>query len=331
MADIARRAGVSAITVSRTLNQPHKVRAETRERVQQAMVDMDYLPDLLAGALASRRSRLVGVIIPTLTNSLFADTLSGLADAITAAGYQLLVGSSGYNPTAEHELVKTLLSRRVDGLVLTGTVHARGTRELIRRSGIPVFEMWSLSQRPLDTVVGFSNYDAALTMTRYLLDQGFARIGFLGGLTEHNDRTSEREAGYDAALAERGFAGDERQKERRAFDVRSGAEGLAALLDREPALDAVFAASDVLAVGAVFECQRRGWSIPQRIAIAGMDDSILASELTPPLTTIRIPRREIGDAIGQRFLSRLAGQDDGRRIIDLGFEVIPRESTRRFT
>lgn len=324
MSDIAEAANVSLATVSRVLNLPDKVSEDTRLRVIETIKRLGYVPDMVAGSLVSRRSHVVGVVIPTITNSLFAETTDGLTSAIEAEGYQLMMGSSRYSTEKEAELVRAMISRRVDAIVLTGTTHEPATHEMLRRAGFPVFEMWNLTDDPIDTVVGFSNFEAARQMTLYLAQKGYRKIGYLGGLTENNDRTQGREAGYQAAISALGHQSD--RIVRSEFDFRSGAAALLELLRQHPDTDAVFAASDVLAAGVVFECQRQGWTIPGRIALAGLDDSIIASELNPPLTTVRLPRYEMGARIGHEIIARLRDHAPGERIIDLGFEIIERSS-----
>ena len=326
MRDIAQRAGVSVVTVSRVLNHPEKVAPETRERVQAVIKQFNYIPDMLAGSMASRKSYAVGVVIPTITNSLFADTIDGLFSEIEPAGYQLMIGSSRYDPAREAALVRTMISRRVDSIVLTGTTHFRETTELLSQSNIPVFEMWNLTENPIDTVIGFSNRDAAKQMTLHLNRQGYQCIGYLGGLTFHNDRTSDREAGFLDALQEIGDDGGAERIFRAEFDFPGGSAGILALKSRHPEIDAIFAASDVLAVGAMLECHRQGWQVPSEIAIAGLDDSVIASQLTPALTTVKLPRYQIGRTIGQQLLARLSGEKPESKFIDLGFEIVPRDS-----
>lgn len=326
MRDIATAAGVSVVTVSRVINHPEKVARATRERVLKVIGEFDYIPDMVAGSMASRRSYAVGVVVPTITNSLFADTIDGLSGVLEPAGYQLVIGSSRYDPQREAALVRTMLSRRVDSIVLTGTTHLPEIRDLLGRSGVPVFEMWNLTARPLDSVIGFSNFDAAREMTRYLHGRGYRCIGYMGGLTDHNDRTADREAGFLAAMAEAGDSGAAQRIVRAEFDFRSGSSAILELRARCPGIDAVFAASDVLAVGAVLECHRQGWRVPQHLAVAGLDDSVIAGQLTPSLTTVRLPRYEIGHTIGTHLLDRLSGRPVAPVRIDLGFEIVPRES-----
>lgn len=314
------------VTVSRVLNEPDKVKPETRRRVEAAIARMGYMPNLLAGSLARNCSRVVGVVVPTITNSLFADTVQGMTDRLRAGQYQIMMGASDYSLEEEEALVQAFLGRRAEAIVLTGTTHTEVTRAWLKRAAIPVVEMWNLTDDPIDTVVGFSNFEAARRMTHFLAGRGYRTIGYIGGLTQDNDRTSQREAGYDAAMRELGRSVAPTHKEQAAFDIRQGGEALVRLLTAAPEVDAIFAASDVLAVGAIFECQRRGWAVPGRVAIAGLDDSIIAGTLVPSLTTVRIPRYDMGARIADTLLDRLSGTRTAGEVIDLGFEIIARES-----
>lgn len=326
MSDIARAAGVSVVTVSRSLNHPDKVSSATRRRIMEAMEHTGYVPDQVAGSLVTRKSHAIGLVIPTVTNSLFADTIEGISDVMEPRGYQLMIGSSRYDPEVEQALVRTFLSRRADAMILTGVTHTPLTRRLLEKSGVPVIEMWNLCEDPIDTIVGFSNYEAARQMTHYLGQRGYRNIAFMGGDTAHNDRTTHREQGYRAALRELDLPSRTEWIERGTFDVRNGARGLTRLLRRCPEIDAIFTASDVLALGAIFECMRQGWAVPDRVAIAGLDDSIIAREVVPALTTVRIPRHQIGLNIGELLLNRLDGRETVSKQVDLGFEIIRRDS-----
>lgn len=328
MIDVARAAGVSAITVSRVLKTPDKVSPETREKVKEAMAAVGYIRNLVAGSLASARSQVIGVVVPTITNSLFADTVEGLTNVIRPHGYQTIIGSTRYNIEEEEDIVRAFLGQRVEAMVLTGTTHSEATREMLLRAPAPVIEMWAMTDNPIDTVIGFSNFEAARQMTAHLIGRGYRQIAYLGGLTKNNDRTSQRLAGYEMALSEAGLTFPDSYKRSSVFDFREGGRAIRSLLEAHPEIDAVFAASDVLAVGAIQECTRRGWAVPDRVAIAGLDDSIIAQEMVPPLTTVRIPRYHIGEVIGNELLRRLHDPGgEANRVIDLGFEIITRTST----
>jgi len=324
--DVAAKAGVSAMTVVRVLREPAKVAARTRERVERVIRETGYTPDLVARGLASNRSGLVAAIIPVLTNSLIAEIMQGLADAIAPDGYHLLLGASGFSGVGEEALVRAFLSRRIDGLYLTGVQHTAGTVSLCERAGIPVVEGGNLTRTPLDMVVGYSNVEAARTMTRYLVARYEGPVGYIGAHAADNDRARDRRRGYDAALRAAKRKIEPSLCVETALDIESGARALGALVDRRPDVRAVFCSADAIAVGALHECHRRKLAVPGRVAVAGFDDIPIAEHVAPELTTIRIPRYAIGRHAGEMIVRRLAGRPLGRRVVDTGFELIARGS-----
>lgn len=326
MSDVAAAAGVSSITVSRTLQHPQKVSPETRQRVEAAISRLNFVPNMAARTLASHRSRIVAAVVPNMAHSVFAETLQGIANVLRPANYQLLVGNSAYSAEEEESLVKAFLARQPDGIVLTGYTHSPALIGMIHASRIPVVEMWNLIENPINTIVGFSNFEAARAMTLYLGKKGYRRIGYIGGPLEGNDRTYQRLKGFRQGMHELGFEVNDNLIFSVAFDYQASVAAFQELLSRSPDLDAVFAAGDVLAVGVHLECLRRGWSIPERLAVAGFDDSEIASLLTPRLTTVRVPRYEIGKTVAEQILKLIGGSEPSARVIDLGFEIVERDS-----
>ncbi len=326
MRDVALEAGVGTITVSRALQHPDRVAAATLKRINDAVGKLHYVPNLAAGTLRSARSRMVAVIVPSISNSIFSETLQAMSEVLRPAGYHLLIGDSNYSLLEEESLVRTFLARRPDAIVLTGYTHSPQALELLERAGLPVIEIWNLCRKPIDTIVGLSNYEASKAMTQYLISKGHRAIGYIGGLREHNDRSVQREAGFLRALKDAGIASDTSRIVRTTFEFESGGVALNALMNRHPDLDSVFAASDILAIGVLLECLRLKIRVPQQLAVAGFDDMGVSSRMTPPLTTVRVPRTEIGRVTAERILARLAGEESGKRVIDLGFEIVSRES-----
>lgn len=327
LGDVARLAGVSPITVSRALRSPEQVAEATRTRIAASVAELGYLPNLVAGSLASRRTRTVAAVIPTLGNSIFTEVLQGMMSVLRPAGYSLIVGDSRYSLTEELELVQTFLSRQVDALMLTGALHDPHLAELLAAQPVPVVETWSLPEAGLDMCVGFSNFMAARAMTRALLEHGYRKIGFVSAPTDQNERAAERLAGYRAALGEVGRTVHPGLILERTFGLSEGARALATLKERHPDLDAVFFANDTLAAGALLECARRGWAVPGRVAVAGFDDLEIAAQMVPQLSTVRVFRREMGVHAAELLLKRLAGEAVASPYMDLGFELILREST----
>ena len=326
LVDVARVARLSPITVSRALREPDKVSAEARARVAAAVAQTGYVPDLVASSLTSRRTRLVGLVVPTITASIYAATVAGLTDVLRAQGFEALIGDSGYVLDGEEKLVAAFLGRRADGVVLSNVLHASGTRRLLERARIPVVETGNLTANPIDMVVGFSNRAAARAMMEHLVARGHRTIGFIGAATDGNPQAADRRRAYDDAVAGHGLADARTLVVECASEFGTGAQALLRIVERHPEVTAIFAASEVRAIGALLECQRRGWPVPGRIAVAGFNDAGMGAWLVPALTTVRVPREEMGRRAARMILDRLAGRPVDEPIVDLGFEVVVRES-----
>lgn len=326
MADVAARAGVSLVTVSRVLRAPELVRAPTRARIEAAIAELGYVPNLVAGSLAAQRTRLVAAIVPTLAYSFFAATVQGLADALHRAGYQLLLGHTNYDVAAEEDLATAVLGRLPDGLVLIGSRHSPRTRALLQNAGLPVVETWELAEQPVDMVAGFSNEAAGRAMAGALVDWGYRRVGFVGAPAGAELRSDQRRQGWRAAVVAAGLVPGPEIDIAETNDFEAGGHALARLVERDPMVDALFCANDSLAAGAIAECLRRGWPVPGRIAVAGFGDFDVAAAIYPSLTTVRVPGYAMGAEAARLVLDRLAHKPIERRVIDLGFEIIRRES-----
>jgi LacI family gluconate utilization system Gnt-I transcriptional repressor len=321
--DVAARAGVSAITASRALQSPEKVTPATRARVEAAVEALGYIPNLAARSLASSRSGIVALLMPTVGNSIFSETVRGVSDAIAPAGLQLLIGDFGYSDTRTLTLLRAVAGRQPDALIVVGVARDPALRRTLAKLRIPVVETWELTDDPIDTVVGFSNAAAGAAIAKHLLARGRRNLGFAGG---RDQRATARLEGFSATVAE---AGVPAPVAARTGPIRfaEGRRALLAILAEAPPTDAVFFATDVLAVGGMLECQRRRIAVPDRIAIAGLGDLEIAGELSPGLTTIRVPAYEIGRRAGEIVAHRLASGSAGERVIDLGFSLVTRESS----
>ncbi len=336
MEDVAREAGVARVTVSRALSHPDKVSPDTLSAVRAAVTRLGYVPNLTAGSLASKRSRIIGAVIPTLANAWFADALDGLAETLNSSNYQLMLGQSGYELDDETRLIDTFIGRKVDALMLTGVVHHPAAAAKLRRLGLPTVEIWDLTDEPIDQVVGFSNEACGHAVGAYLLARGRQQIGFIGA---EEVRSRKRQAGLRAAMAQAGLTELMAETVLAPSNMEDGARRLAALLARQPGLQAVFCSNDTLAMGALAECRRRGLRVPQDMAVVGFSDLPIASVCAPALTTVRVRSREIGQRAGELLLARLQGDananahahEDERTaqpgVTDMGFEIIERESS----
>lgn len=327
MKDVAHLAGVSSITVSRTISAPDKVAKATRQRVLNAIEQVGYIPNSLAGSLAARRSQVIGVLVPTITNSIFADTINGMTDVLTPRRYKLLLGASGYSLNAEASLIDTMLAHRPAGIVTTGLQHAPRARARLAATEIPVIETWNIDGEPIDCSIGFSNYRACYEMVEHLVHAGYRSIGFVSAPVTANDRAAQRLQGYRNAMADFGLASGRHFEREATFSFHSGTDSLKSLLSGDQNFDAIFFANDILAIGALLECQRQGIRVPEDLAIAGFDDVELAAQVIPSLTTVRIPRYRIGEVSANVLLQRIEHLSSPTSTIDLGFEIIQRQST----
>jgi LacI family gluconate utilization system Gnt-I transcriptional repressor len=323
MEDVARAAGVSMVTVSRALNTPEKLAPATLSAVQAAIERLRYVPNLTAGSLASNRSRIVAAIVPTIANSIFSDTIDGLAQALAPHRYQLLLGQTQYRDENEAELVDAFLGRRVDGLILTGVKHARGVRARLQRAAIPVVETWDLTPRPIDMVVGFSNRAAGQAAARYLAGKGYRTLAFIGG---QDDRSAARLEGFRLGARECGVDEVTAVSMPSPSSLADGNSALADLIRRARPPRAVFCTNDMLAAGALFECQRRNIPVPSRMAVMGFADLPIAAGIEPALTSVQVRSTEMGQRAGELLMRRLGGESQIERIVDLGFAVVERAS-----
>lgn len=327
LADVADRAGVAKITASRVLRQAGPVAAETRARVEQAMRDLGYIPNIVASNLSSNRTRMIAAITPGFASPLIRDLFQGLSDVVGAQGYHLLFGVAGHTSAEEDLLVRAILARRPDALVLSRTVHAAATRQVLRKAAIPVVEVGQLASQPIDMTVGFSNRAAARAVVRHMSDRGYRRIAMISERPEVNARTLARRRGYTEALSAAGLIADAALLIESATDLAAAAGALRLLRERDPAPDAVFCSDDLLALGALFECQRQGWRVPEDIAIAGFGDLEYAAEACPSLTTIRVDRIGMGRKAGEMLLLALRGTRPSTHALDIGFTLAMRGST----
>lgn len=323
LADVAKLAGVSAITVSRALKTPSIVAPETLARIQEAVSRTGYVPNLIAGGLASNRSGLVAALVPTIAGSVFLDTIQALTDAFDDAGCQLMLGQSGYTGFREDALINAIVGRRPDGIVLTGIMHSPEGRKRLLVSGIPVVETWDLTPTPIDMLVGFSHEKVGREVADFLYGKGYRRPAIV---TADDYRAGLRRTGFEQRVRALGVVQVPVHVVPAPTTLRDGREGLAALVAQAPEIDAVFCSSDVLAHGVVTEAQARGIEVPRGIAVMGFGDLAFAPFIHPALSTVHIDGRAIGRQAAQFIMDRIEGRDIGERVRDIGFSILSRQS-----
>jgi len=342
IADVAARAGVGSITVSRALRDTSLVSDVLREKIDAAVRELGYVPNLSARALASTRSDVVGVLVPSLTQHIFADVLRGIYDGIGKTRLNIQVGNTRYDLDEEDRLLAELLRYKPAGLIVSGIDQSPAGRAMLERANCPVIQIMDLSDDPVNKIIGFSHHNAAKAMTQHLIESGYRRIGFLSGWM--NSRSKGRLSGYVEALEEAGLfdpaltnaAGDlGALAARGSWDKHQystpvmGRELLADLWRRAPDMDAVFCNNDVLALGALFECHARGISVPGDFGIAGFNDEDFMEAASPALSSVRTHRWKVGHDAVVALRRQLDGEPDGERVVDVGFDIVKRASTDR--
>ncbi|MFO1336805.1 MAG: LacI family DNA-binding transcriptional regulator [Burkholderiaceae bacterium] len=321
--DVAKLAGVAPITASRALNSPDQVSAEVRQKVADAVARTGYVPNLLAGGLASRRSRLVAAVVPTISGLVFLETVQSLTEALAERGYQLMLGQAGYAGSREDALLEAIIGRRPDGIVLTGIMHSAEGRRRLLASGIPVVETWDLTPTPIDMLVGFSHVEVGRAVAGYLHRSGRRRFGVVSG---DDQRAQRRTEAFQAAAAALGLPPVQVVFVPAPTTLQRGRSGLAELLQASAEIDAVFCSSDLLALGVVTEARVRGLAVPQRLAVVGFGDLEFAADMDPALTTVHIKGAAIGRQAAQFIVDRAEGRAVGQRVVDIGFDIVERAS-----
>jgi LacI family transcriptional regulator, gluconate utilization system Gnt-I transcriptional repressor len=326
LADVARLAQVSPITVSRALRGERAVDAQLVARVQAAAQQLGYVPDPAARALASRHSAQVVVLIPLLSNALFVDVLEAVQRTLRPAGYQMLMGVTHYNADEEEYLLHELLQHRPAGLLVTGFERNDATRQMMATSGVPCVHLMESSGAEGVYSVGFSQRDAGAEMTRHLLQRGKQRIAFAGA--QLDPRTLQRLAGWRDELTRAGRYDPQLEWLNPApSSMALGGDMLAKILQAQPDVDAVFFNNDDLAQGALLAALRLGLQVPQRVAIAGFNDLTGSDQMLPTLTTVHTPRSEIGSAAAAMLVTLMDGDSVPSPCIDLGYRLVVRQST----
>ena len=329
MADVARLAGVSPMTVSRAFKRDASVSETTRSAILEAADQLGYVFDSTASNLRSQRTDFVAVTIPSINNANFADTVRGLSEGLKARGLQILLGYTNYDIVEEERLIEQLLRRRPEAMVVTGGRHTPRARRLMENAGIPVIETWDLPETPIDHVVGFSNAGTMDVMVDHLVARGLTRIAFIGGDADRDTRGTDRRAGFITGMEARGLDAS------RLIDagippisMREGADAMGRLLETLPDTEAVICVSDLSAFGALTECQRRGIAVPERMSVAGFGDYEIAGICVPSLTTINPFPREIGARAAELILEVLDGRQPDRATIAIRPELLARQSSR---
>ena len=326
LADVAAAAGVSAMTVSRALSGKRAVAPQLVERVLAASNKLGYVPDPAARALASQRGNHVAVLIPLLSNELFVTLLESVQTTLSRESYQTFISVTHYDPLKEEQLLREQLMHRPAGLLVTGFDRTPAAQALIERSGIPCVYLMEKSEREDVYSVGFSQFDAAYDLTKHLLQKGKKRIAFAAA--QLDPRTLQRLNGWRQAMTEVGqFTPTLEWLNPARSSMELGSIMFEQIMGQTPPVDAIFFCNDDLAQGALLTANRLGIAVPHRVAIAGFNDLRGSNLMNPPLTTVKTPLHRIGEASATLLLKLIRGQHVDQHCLDVGYQLIIRDST----
>lgn len=324
MATIGRLAGVSQVTVSRALSDPSKVSPETMQRIQDAIGITGFVPNAVAGALASRRSKLISALVPSLTNSVYASMMQSFSDLMRENGYELLLSECGYQPENEEKLIAAHLSRRPDAFYLTGIRHTARARQMLIGADIPVVEVWDLTDTPVDICVGFDHREVGWAMADFALEAGYRHAGTVSA---GDERALRRRDSFADRFRARGGTCVGNINFSDPASVANGRLGLARLIDEHGFSSGLIAcSSDIIAQGILIEAQKRKLAVPDQIAVLGFGDQDFAAHLEPALTTMRVDRPALGNSAAKAILKCLQGDRPEHSRVDIGFKLIRRGS-----
>lgn len=316
--DIADRVGATKMTVSRCLRDPSTVSEGLRERIFAVAEQLGYIPNRAPDILSRATSRSIGVLVPSLTNQVFASVLVGIETITEPAGYHLMLSHYGYSQELEERSLASLLSYNVDAVILAESHHTARSCRMLETAGIPSVEIMDARTAPLQQAVGYDNVAAAHDMVAAMIARGRRRVIYLA--VRLDERTRQREKGYQQAMEAHGLSPLTLQRtERSSYSV--GAALMAEILIEHPECDGIFCTNDDVAVGAYFECLRRGVEVPGRMAIAGFHGHDVGQVMAPRLASVVTPREAIGERAARELLARLRGEAPGERIVDLGYRI----------
>jgi LacI family gluconate utilization system Gnt-I transcriptional repressor len=322
--DVAKIAGVAPITASRALNKPDQVSPEVLQRVKEAVDRTGYVPNRMAGGLASAKSKMIVAIVPSAVSSVFMDTIEALNNTLFDSGYQLMLGQSGYSADRQEMLIESFIGRRPDGIFLTGVLNAGKGRTKLLASGIPIIETWDLTSTPMDMLIGFSHSEVGRSVAQFLLKKKRTKFAVITG---NDERAARRYGAFCEELKKAGIKKVPVEVVGSKSTMHLGRVALGNILDTQPGTQAVFCSSDVSALGVLAEAHARGIRVPEQLAVVGFGDGPYAADTVPGLTSVRVNGSEIGALAARCLIQRAEGEEVDPRIVDIGFSIIERGTT----
>jgi len=317
--DVANLVGVSKMTISRYLRNPNLVSEALQRKIKDALNHSGYIPNRAPEILSNAKSKAIGVLLPSLTNQVFAEVLRGIERVTDAYGYQTMIAHFGYSPEREEKRLTSLLSYNIDGLILTERTHTERSHQMLQIADIPAVEIMDSVSPYLDMAVGFDNFEAARQMTHKIINRGRKKIVYLSA--RQDERSLIKQYGYEKAMKEAGLEPRSIATEEPS-SYSLGAYLFQRALHRYPDTDGIFSTNDDLAIGAIFECQRIGIVVPDDISIAGFHGHDVGQAMNPRLASVLTPREKMGEIAAKNLLTRLNGGKVTDKCIDLSFTLL---------
>ena len=327
LTDVARAAGVSTATVSRCLNNPDKVSPKTKARVMEAVEALHYTPNFGARKIAAKRSGMIAAIIPTMENSIFAKGIETFQQSLTQRNAALVVASSAYDPEQEAKLVRTLVGRGADGMLLIGTERNEATYDFLQERNIPFLTAWARTQDPERSFVGFDNRKASEQLVSKAIQLGHTTFAYISGSRQGNDRARDRVLGAQNAIRNAGLDPEQMPVLETEYAIEIGRLAFDRLMRLGPLPSLVICGNDVLAVGAILGAQAKGLKVPDDVSIVGFDDIDLATVINPAITTVHVPHSEMGRIAGDALLDLIDAPETPQRI-ELTTHIVERASLK---
>lgn len=302
--DVSEASGVSEMTVSRVLRNRGDVSSATRERVRAAAKELGYVPNKIAGALASQRVNLIAVIIPSMSNMVFPEVMTGISAVLDGTGLQPVVGLTGYSPEKEEQVLYEMLSWRPSGVIIAGLEHTDAARAMLLSAGIPVVEIMDIDGKPVDAMVGISHRRAGRMMAEAIVKAGYEQIGFLGTKMPLDHRARKRFEGFTQALAKSGLEIVDQEFYSGGSSLLKGREMTESILTRNPEIDFLYYSNDMIGAGGLLYCLDKGIDVPGQIGLAGFNGVELLDGLPIRLATMDAGRSETGSKAAEIILDR---------------------------
>jgi LacI family gluconate utilization system Gnt-I transcriptional repressor len=326
--DVSELSGVSEMTVSRVLRNRGDVSGSTREKVLNAARELGYVPNKIAGALASQRVNLVGVIVPSLSNMVFPEVLQGISEVLEDTGLQPVFGVTHYSQDREESVLYEMLSWRPSGIIIAGLEQSDAAKAMLESAGVPVVQIMDTDGQPVDSCVGISHIRAGRMMAEAIVAAGYRRIGFLGTKMPDDHRARKRLEGFEAGLADHGLALEDREFYAGGSALLKGREMTEAILKRSPGLDFLYYSNDMIGAGGMLWCLEQGIDVPGRLGLAGFNAVELLQGLPRRLATMDACRREIGQKAAEIIAGLRPTGIIGGEMIELSPVLQPGDTIR---